>query len=66
MAIANVTVSPGDDLYRIAAEFYGDATAWTLIAFANSLTDPLIQEDAVLVIPAFDQGRANDGILASQ
>ncbi len=65
-ALTSITVSPGDDLYRIAAQFYGDATAWTIIATANGLSDPLIQADATISIPVYNQGRANDGILASQ
>ena len=61
MAIT-VNVSPGDDLYRLAAEYYGDASAWTLIAAANGLSDPLIQADAQLSIPAYNATRANQGI----
>lgn len=66
MSGATYSVSVGDDLYRIAAELYGDHTAATLIMTANGLWDPLIQADAVLVIPAYSAARANDGILASQ
>jgi nucleoid-associated protein YgaU len=66
MAITSVTVSPGDDLYRLASQYYGDAAAWTLIARANGLTDPLIDTDSTLVIPAYNAAQANDGILASQ
>lgn len=68
MAITTVTVSPGDDLYEFAARFYGDATAWTLIARANGINppDPLIQTDSTLVIPVYNKAQANDGILASQ
>lgn len=62
-ATANLAVSPGDDLFRIAATQYGDATGWALIAAANGLADPLIQADAVLTIPAWNAARANDGIL---
>lgn len=66
MSNVAVTVSPGDDLYRIAAEIYGDANAWTLLALANGLIDPLIQTDAVLSVPAYNKTRANDGILNFQ
>ena len=66
MSITSRTVSPGDDLFRLAAEYYQDATAWTLIALANGLFDPLIATDATLIIPAYNQNQANDGILASQ
>jgi nucleoid-associated protein YgaU len=66
MAITSRVVAPGDDLYRLAAEYYDDASAWTLIARANGLSDPLIQTDSTLIIPAYNANRANDGILASQ
>lgn len=65
MAITTITVAPGDDLYRIAAEYYGDASAWVLLAQANGLSDPLIQADATLAIPAYNATRANDGIFAA-
>ncbi len=55
-------VSPGDDLYRVAAEEYGDAEGWVLIAAANGLSDPLIQADAVLVLPAYSAARVNGGV----
>ena len=64
----NLAVNPGDDLFRIAAENYGDATAWTLIVFANPglPADPVIQTSGVIVIPAYNSGRANNGIPISQ
>jgi nucleoid-associated protein YgaU len=66
MSITSVTVSPGDDLYTLASQYYGDATAWTLIARANGLYDPLIATSSTLDIPAYNAGQANQGILASQ
>lgn len=59
----NIPLAPGDDLFRLAAEHYQDATAWTLIARANGLWDPLIQVDVVVVVPAYNKARANGGIL---
>ncbi len=66
MAASVLQVAVGDDLFRIAARLYGDAGGWTLIARANGLFDPLIQADATLTIPAYNEGRANDGVLASE
>lgn len=66
MANKSITVSVGDDLYRLAAVLYGDAGAWTLLARANGLTDPQIQADATLSVPDYNATRANDGILANQ
>lgn len=66
MSITTVTVSPGNDLYSLAVRFYGDATAWTLIARANGLTDPIIQTDSTLSIPTYIAPQVNDGILASK
>lgn len=64
MANTSVSVSQGDDLFRIATQIYGDASAWTLIAAANGLTDPLVQADATLIVPDYSAVRAQDGILA--
>lgn len=64
MANASIAVSQGDDLFRVAAEIYGDPAAWTLIATANGLVDPVIQADATLTVPDYNAVRANDGILA--
>jgi hypothetical protein len=66
MANNSYAVSAGDDLYRVAAILYGDAKAWTLLARANGLYDPVIQADAVLSVPDFNAAWVNDGILASQ
>ncbi len=65
MALTSITVAPGADLYALAARLYGDASAWTLIARANGLTDPLIQTDSTLIIPAYIKPQVNNGILAS-
>jgi nucleoid-associated protein YgaU len=67
MAVVTFAASPGDDLYRLAARFYGDPEAWTLIAFANPSVagDPMIQASVVLTIPPYSATRANGGILAS-
>lgn len=46
----------GGDLYHIAATQYGDASAWTTIANANKLTDPVISGVATLKIPAASDG----------
>lgn len=62
MSSASLVVAPGDDLFRIAAEVYGDPAAWTLLAAANGLSDPLVTKDLTLSIPAYDATRANDGI----
>lgn len=64
MANSSIAVSQGDDLFRISARIYGNAAAWTLIANANGLVDPVIQQDQTLVIPDYNAPRAQDGILA--
>ena len=61
--LTSITVSPGDDLYRIAAQYYGDVTGWKLIADANGLSDALIQADLTIDIPTFSAVRANDGAI---
>lgn len=46
------TVQAGDSLSRIAANIYGDSTAWPVLAEVNDLRDPgsLIPGE-ILVIP---------------
>jgi hypothetical protein len=66
MANNAISVSTGDDLYRVAARLYGDAAAWTLLARANGLTDPVVQADAVLSVPDYNAARAADGVLSNQ
>lgn len=39
-------------LYTLAAKYYGNAEAWTTIAQANGLTDPMISQLTTLTIPA--------------
>lgn len=63
MANQSISVAQGDDLFRIATQFYGDAGAWTLIASANGLSDPVIQADATLVVPDYNAARAGDGAM---
>jgi len=41
----------GGNLFQIAEQQYGEASAWTGIAQANGLTDPFIQGTKVLQIP---------------
>ncbi|MDE2354606.1 MAG: hypothetical protein KGL17_06245 [Betaproteobacteria bacterium] len=55
LASANTTgqtvSTAGGDLQQIAAQQFGDATAWPLIAQANGLNDPKVQGLQTLVIP---------------
>ena len=54
-------VTAGGDLFHIAASSYGYAQAWTTIAAANGLADPLIQGIQTLTVP--DAPDTNDGVL---
>lgn len=51
-ASPNTVTVAGGNLFSIAGQQYGDATAWTGIAKANGLTDPMIQGTRTLNIPA--------------
>lgn len=51
----------GGNLFQIAEQQYGDASAWTTIAKANGLTDPFIQGAQILTIPPLPDGA--DGVL---
>lgn len=47
-----VTVRPGDSLWRIAHEHYGDGALWGAIAIANDIVEPYYLEPGmVLTIP---------------
>jgi hypothetical protein len=35
-----ISVQPGTTLFKLAANFYGDATQWIRIARANGIQDP--------------------------
>jgi hypothetical protein len=43
----------GGNLFAIAAQQYGDFSAWWLIAQANNLTDPMLSGNGTLVIPDY-------------
>jgi hypothetical protein len=58
--VKQITVA-GTNLYRVAAQQYGDPSAWTTIANANGLTDPMITGVVTLNIPALSDG--SGGIL---
>jgi LysM repeat protein len=46
------TVQPGDTLYSIAQQAYGDSSKWPVIAQANAISDPnLIHPGQKLYIP---------------
>jgi len=47
----NTTTVAGGNMYSLAGEKYGDATAWTTIAKANGTTDPTIAGVQTLTIP---------------
>lgn len=40
------------NLFALAAQYYGDATQWIVIALANGLTDPFVAGPITLTIPA--------------
>lgn len=46
------TVKPGDTLYVIAEQFYGDGNQWQKIAQANNIQDPSqLQAGTMITIP---------------
>lgn len=51
----------GGNLFAIAQQKYGDASAWTGIAKANNLTDPFVQGVQTLSIPP--TADSSDGVL---
>lgn len=55
-----VTVA-GGDLFKLAAQYLGDATQWLRIARMNNLSDPQLSGVVTLTIPDTDQN-AGGGI----
>lgn len=53
----------GGNLFRVAADTLGDATAWTRIALANGMDDPFFTDTRTLVIPPPDPSLKTGGIL---
>jgi hypothetical protein len=54
-------VAAGGDLFRRAADAYGDASAWPEIARASGLGDPWLNGVAELLLPAVDGLRREVG-----
>lgn len=59
----NTVATAGGNLFQIARQQYGDATAWTGIAKANGLTDPFVQGAKVLTVPPLADNQA--GVLGA-
>ena len=66
---AVVYANPGDNLFRLAAVYLGDATQWNRIAQLNidllgGVADPFIQPGSVLALrmPPVRKGAGNGGI----
>lgn len=55
--------SAGGNLYRMATDAYGDPGAWTGIARANGLTDPVLTGVNTIDIPALPDGA--EGVFAA-
>lgn len=47
-----IVTQAGGDLYQLASEAYGDATAWVDIARANGLVDPVLTGVNTITLPA--------------
>jgi hypothetical protein len=54
----------GGDLYHVAADQYGDASAWPIIARANGLSDPVLKGVQTLTIPE-KPNASPDGVLSA-
>jgi nucleoid-associated protein YgaU len=51
----------GGNLFRIAAQYLGDANQWIRIAQLNGLNDPWLQGAMTLLLPSQDR-KAGGGI----
>lgn len=57
-----ITVN-GGSLFQLAAQYYGNATLWTVIAEANGLTDPELPAGNPLILTIPPSGNNTGGIL---
>ncbi len=53
----------GGDLFRVAAQYLGDATQWVRIALLNGIADPWLEGPVTLRLPAVDAA-AGGGVAA--
>lgn len=60
---ANSVTVMNTTMFALAAEWYGDAKQWSVIASANNLSDPMINEPTTLLIPPWN-GVDTGGILS--
>lgn len=67
MAFVGKTMNvAGGNLFRVAADAYGDATLWYAIAEANGLWDPMLPAAPMtLIIPPKPSDGGNGGIRGS-
>lgn len=56
----------GGNLYQVAAQYLGDATQWTRIAWANGLTDPMLTGLTTLRLPPIDPSQTGGYPVGSQ
>jgi nucleoid-associated protein YgaU len=54
----------GADLFRLALQYYGDATQWDRIARANALFDPLVPGPLTITIPNPTTRPSDGGVLS--
>jgi hypothetical protein len=48
----------GANLYKLAAQYYGDPMGWVQIAQANGLNDPFIDKPMTLIIPSWNGSKS--------
>ena len=61
IGVSGSSITTTSDLYTLAAQQYGDVSAWTTIAKANDLTDPILTGINTIRIPPTQDG--SNGVL---
>jgi len=59
--VGTSVTTAGGNLFQMAQNAYGDATAWTGIAQANNMTDPVVSGVQTITVPAAPS--SNGGVL---
>jgi hypothetical protein len=54
----------GDNLFRLAARYLGDASQWIRIAQLNDISDPWLHGQETILIPNADPTYGGGGVAA--
>lgn len=63
IAVPSTVTVAGTTLFHLSADAFQDATLWTVIARANGMLDPWVDDIATLTIPRPTARQPDGGVL---